>query len=106
MMVSVSFIVTSTVTMTLNTLPFFQQHSHDENSSTNSVLPIHTTSPAASVTHTTATYDADASDNPVMAAIETVCVAWFTFEFLIRCANIRAFINECESNSSLRSSNI
>ena len=90
MLVSVSFIVTSTVTMTLNTLPYFQQHHHEENASSNSsttLRPTTSSSPAAAhnTMTTTPEYDADTTDNPVMAAIETVCVAWFTFEFLIRC---------------------
>ena len=89
MLVSVSFIVTSTVTMTLNTLPYFQQHHHEENASSNSSTTLIQTSsspaPATSAMSTTPSYDADTSDNPVMAAIETVCVAWFTFEFLSRC---------------------
>ena len=86
MLVSVSFIVTSTVTMTLNTLPYFQQHHHEENASSNSSTTLSPTStPATSAMSTTSSYDADTTDSPVLAAIETVCVAWFTFEFLIRC---------------------
>ena len=56
--ISIAFVVVSTVGMTLNTIPSIQhRNANDE--------PI---------------------DNPKLALIEAICISWFTIEYLLRLA--------------------
>ena len=56
--ISIAFVVVSTVGMTLNTIPSIQHRGPDGE-------PI---------------------DNPKLALIEAVCISWFTIEYLLRFA--------------------
>ena len=84
-MISISFVVVSTVGMTLNTMPSIRvQHEGMEES----------------------------IDNPKLALIEAVCISWFTIEYLLRLAgklqyelftfNFNKLILFNELNSKLR----
>ena len=57
-MISIAFVVVSTVGMTLNTMPNIQ-HKNSKG---------------------------EAIDNPKLALIEAVCISWFTIEYLLRFA--------------------
>lgn len=57
-MISISFVVVSTLGMTLNTMPAIQHRNAEEES----------------------------IDNPKLALIEAVCISWFTIEYLLRFA--------------------
>ena len=58
-MISISFVVVSTIGMTLNTMPSIRvQHEGMDES----------------------------IDNPKLALIEAVCISWFTIEYLLRLA--------------------
>ena len=60
-MISIAFVVVSTVGMTLNTIPSIQARNIKDE-------PI---------------------DNPKLALIEAVCISWFTIEYLLRFAGTR-----------------
>ncbi|XP_052775553.1 potassium voltage-gated channel protein Shab-like isoform X2 [Mya arenaria] len=72
--VSILFIVLSTIALTLNTMPAFQQTKYvpstdaDGDSIPTKTEPIRDTS----------------NDNPDLAIVEAVCIAWFTLEYLAR----------------------
>ena len=73
--ISIAFVVVSTVGMTLNTIPSIQhRNANDE--------PI---------------------DNPKLALIEAICISWFTIEYLLRLAGThfkkRTFKNQGFSNT-------
>jgi len=53
---SITFIVVSTVCLTINTLP--SVHGHDASG--------------------------DPTDNPYLATVETICIGWFTLEYVGR----------------------
>ena len=57
-MISIAFVVVSTVGMTLNTIPSIQ-YKNAKN---------------------------EGIDNPKLALIEAVCISWFTIEYLLRFA--------------------
>ena len=57
-MISIAFVVVSTVGMTLNTMPMIQHRNKRGE-------PI---------------------DNPKLALIEAICISWFTIEYLLRFA--------------------
>ena len=61
--ISIAFVVVSTVGMTLNTIPSIQARNIKDE-------PI---------------------DNPKLALIEAVCISWFTIEYLLRFAGIPLF---------------
>ena len=56
--ISIAFVVVSTVGMTLNTIPSIQHRNAEDE-------PI---------------------DNPKLALIEAICISWFTIEYLLRFA--------------------
>ena len=62
--ISIVFVVASTVGMTLNTVP--------------------------SVQHRNA--EGEAIDNPKLALIEAICISWFTIEYLLRFAGMKMLI--------------
>jgi len=64
--ISIFFVILSTVTLTLNTIPELQLKVGSSNRT--NVSDIH-------MIH---------EDNPIFEKIEAVCIAWFTFEFLLR----------------------
>ena len=57
-MISIAFVLVSTVGMTLNTIPSIQHRN----------------------------IDGEPIDNPKLALIEAVCISWFTIEYLLRLA--------------------
>lgn len=57
-MISIAFVVASTVGMTLNTIPSIQHRNAE----------------------------GEAIDNPKLALIEAICISWFTIEYLLRFA--------------------
>lgn len=59
--ISIAFVVVSTVGMTLNTIPSIQHRNAE----------------------------GEAIDNPKLALIEAVCISWFTIEYLLRFAGRR-----------------
>ena len=70
--ISIFFIILSTVTLTLNTIPELQHNQHKQlahvmrsNSSQINYHEYHT-------------------DNPIFETIESICIAWFTLEYLLR----------------------
>ncbi|XP_060572245.1 uncharacterized protein LOC132730353 isoform X3 [Ruditapes philippinarum] len=73
--VSILFIVLSTIALTLNTMPQFQE---------TKVVPQQTTD-ADNDSPTQKTTKRDTSnDNPDLAIVEAVCIGWFTLEYLAR----------------------
>ena len=58
--ISIAFVVVSTIGMTLNTIPSIQHRNFDDE-------PI---------------------DNPKLALIEAICISWFTIEYLLRFAGM------------------
>ena len=60
-MISIAFVVVSTIGMTLNTIPSIQHRNIDNE-------PI---------------------DNPKLALIEAICISWFTIEYLLRFAGTK-----------------
>ena len=61
-MISIAFVVVSTVGMTLNTIPSVQHRG-----------PPTTEHPKG-----------EPIDNPKLALIEAICISWFTIEYLLR----------------------
>lgn len=66
--ISIAFVVVSTVGMTLNTIPAIQ-HKHNGE-------PI---------------------DNPKLALVEAVCISWFTIEYVLRFAGKKTDSDLCKS---------
>ena len=64
-MISIAFVVVSTIGMTLNTIPSIQHRNIDNE-------PI---------------------DNPKLALIEAICISWFTIEYLLRFAGTTKIIH-------------
>ena len=56
--ISITFIIISTVVLTLNTLPYFSQRGNSE--------------------------EAHEKDYPPFALLEAIYMSWFTFEYLVR----------------------
>ncbi len=70
--ISIFFIVLSTIVLTLNTIPEFQIKTNITNENRNkndSSIPLN------EVVHV---------DNPIFEIIEAICIAWFSFEFIVR----------------------
>lgn len=67
--VSILFIVLSTIALTLNTMPSFQDQKH---------IPLKEPETKKEIVRDTAT------DNPDLAIVEAVCIGWFTLEYLAR----------------------
>lgn len=76
-MISILFIILSTVTLTLNTIPELQQVRQVSNLTNNSLLR-----PNASSSQSQ--YHEYHVDNPIFETIESICIAWFTLEYLLR----------------------
>ncbi len=70
--ISIFFVILSTVTLTLNTIPEFQIKVEHKNDSKQLNDPVHTHSQDKYV------------DNPIFESIEAICIAWFTLEYTIR----------------------
>ncbi|RNA00607.1 potassium voltage-gated channel subfamily B member 2-like [Brachionus plicatilis] len=66
--VSIFFIIISSVTLTLNTMPEFQIKTNSSNATSAPNRPNH------------ALY----TENPLFEAIEIVCIGWFSLEYLLR----------------------
>lgn len=64
-MISITFVLVSTVGMTANTIPSVQYRNAEGE-------PI---------------------DNPNLALIEAVCISWFTIEYLLRLAGINTYLD-------------
>lgn len=67
--ISIFFIIVSTVTLTLNTMPELQQKQ------TSLIFKTNFSEPQYHEYHV---------DNPVFETIESICIAWFTLEYLLR----------------------
>lgn len=67
--ISIFFIIVSTVTLTLNTMPELQQKQ------TSLIFKTNLSEPQYHEYHV---------DNPVFETIESICIAWFTLEYLLR----------------------
>ncbi len=78
--ISIFFIILSTVALTLNTISDLQQKEFiDLDNNTNSTGNI-----TGNIIYT----DKGpmlVTDNPIFEGIEAFCIAWFTFEYLLRC---------------------
>lgn len=78
--ISIFFVIVSTVTLTLNTIPELQiKHTINVTSNVESDYSVYNRS--ANQSHYIEHYHAD---NPIFEAIEAVCIAWFTLEYVLR----------------------
>ena len=65
-LISISFVILSTITFVLSTMPEFKVKSTNGSSSASPLT------------------DLEDAENPIFEIIEAVCIAWFTIEYLIR----------------------
>lgn len=83
--ISILFIVLSTVALTLNTLPSLQEHSGNQTNSSVAPAPCGTD---AGVANLPSVANLTTIDNPYLANVEAVCITWFTLEYVLRfCAS-------------------
>lgn len=79
--VSIFFIIISSVTLTLNTMPEFQIKHNSSNSSVS--IPVKhnlVNSMKTNQNHSDVFY----TENPLFEVIEVVCIGWFSLEYLLR----------------------
>ena len=79
--ISVLFIVISTIGLTLNTMPLFQHNDRQDDVTNHSdIINITTLSPSSS----TEPSPPHMTDNEDLAMVEAVCIGWFTLEYVLR----------------------
>lgn len=79
-MISIFFVILSSVTLTLNTIPEFQVK---QNYTTHTKVLNISNETESLITH----HHQYQVDNPIFEIIEAVCIAWFTLEYLLRLAS-------------------
>lgn len=87
--ISIFFVIVSTVTLTLNTIPEFQvkntshPHNHPHHNHHN-----HYDNKSSSVLHNSSAQAPNLEnahmDNPIFETIEAICIGWFTLEYVLR----------------------